>query len=115
MKKLLLTFGIISLLTGVALAIAGGTATVTTSGTAVALSSSKILFRDLRITAFPDNAGYIYVGGADVDESSGNADILDAGEPTYIPDGFLNEVYVDSSEDGDSVGFTYTFIANYGS
>jgi len=96
-----------------AFGITGGVKTVTAAGTAEALSTSKILFHDLFIVASNANTGYIYVGGSNVDKTTKNGFELAAGKIYVIADGMLNEVYIDSTVNGEGVSYTYQLVANY--
>ena len=79
--------------------------TVTTAGTAEALSSSQRV-RSLTIVAKSTNTGRVYVGGSDV-ASSTNAGLA-AGDSLEIPvvtwlD--LADIYIDVDTNGEGVDF----------
>lgn len=82
-------------------AIASGQVTVTTAGTAVAVSVDS---ETILIKALAGNSGYIYVGTSAVDSSNGLE--LSAGEAVEIS-GFAasGTIYVDSSSNGDKIAY----------
>lgn len=90
------------------------TKNVTTAGTQVPLSATKILTSFFRITAKPTNTGYIYWGDKDVDNSCDRLLPGDAvnvsGAPTTNATHLmynLANIYVDSSVNGEGVIVTY--------
>lgn len=80
-----------------------GQKTVTTAGTQVALGSTTTLYRGVRIKALHGNTGWIYVGASSV--SSADGFVLDAGEEVYVETGNLDDVYIDSSVNGEGVSY----------
>lgn len=94
---------------------AGMKVTVTTSGTAVALSSSALLVRNFQICATAANTGTMWLGSSAVLASSGNGGPLAAKECTgWISLGGtpvlydLHKFFVDASVSGESVSVLYT-------
>ena len=77
---------------------------VAVAGTAIALSGSVVIFKVI-VKASLANSGDIYIGGSDVDTTSGV--VLDAGEVWVGTVNNLNKIYVNATTSGDSVGFTY--------
>ena len=84
--------------------IVGGTKDVTTAGTREALGASTTI-KSVTIRAKAANGGNIYVGGVTVDSANGIA--LAANDSVELDIANLATVYVDSSIDGEGVGFTY--------
>ncbi len=85
--------------------IISGEATVTTAGTAVALSGSRRV-KSVTIRAKAGNTGQIYVGGSDVDSTVNDG--LDASESvTFETVGWmeLTDIYIDADSDGEGVDF----------
>lgn len=94
----------------------GGTKTVTTAGTRVALSTTDLLVSSVVFQGFDTNTGKIYIGGSDVLAASKNGamveakglfgfgDIEDSGEEDVIN---LKFVYIDSTVNSESVSFVY--------
>lgn len=84
-----------------------GSKTVTTAGTAEALSSSSVKVVWVTIQAKLDNTGYIYVGASTVSSTRGI--VLQAGdsftfqtvERRYTYD--LSKIYIDASVSGEGV------------
>lgn len=118
MKK---TFGFILLLCLVSFsafaANTDGRTTVTSAGTAVALSSSALPFVRVTICAETDNTGIIAVGYAPVAALSTRAGVpLAAGDCYTIPgtiDGsrqYLSDIKIDSTVSTD--GVTYSVVTN---
>lgn len=94
---------------------AGVKVTVTTSGTAVALSSSVLLVRNFQICATAANTGTMWLGSSAVLASSGNGGPLAAKECTgWISLGGtpvlydLHKFFIDASVSGESVSVLYT-------
>lgn len=82
-----------------------GKTTVTTAGTAVVLGNQKV-DGPLMVKALLANTGNIYVGNVSGDVASTNGLELDAGEVVifnYIGD--LNNIYIDSSVNGEGVSW----------
>ena len=84
--------------------IVGGTNDVTTAGTREALGASTVI-KSVTIRAKATNTGNIYVGGVTVDSTNGIA--LAANDSVEIDIKNLATVYIDSSVNGEGVGFTY--------
>jgi len=83
---------------------------VTVAGTAVALSATELGVASIVIRANPTNTDNIFIGDSSVDAATGW--ILQPGESIPItgdlvgrtPEGiFLNEIFIDSAANGDSV------------
>lgn len=89
--------------------------TITTSGTAVTLSSSQISATSYVITARSDNAGTVYFGGSNVNASTKVGTPLPAGQSSgWLPISGnasnqydLNKIWADSTSSGDHVVITY--------
>ena len=81
-----------------------GQTTVTTAGTAVVLGSQDIK-GPLAIAAKDGNSGVVYVGNDGAgDVTSSNGYELKAGNQIVLTEvDNLNEIYVDSAENGDGV------------
>ena len=80
--------------------------TVTSAGTAVALSAVSQRVRSVTIIAKAGNVGQVYVGGADVDSDTNGR--LDARESLVIPAAAwldLTDIYIDADENDDGVDF----------
>ncbi len=80
--------------------------TVTTAGTAEALSATSQRMRNLTIIAKASNTGQVYVGGSDVSSSSNDG--LAPGDSLEIPvDSWLDlaDIYVDVDTNGEGVDF----------
>lgn len=90
--------------------IGDGRATVTTSGTAVALTSSAQHVSAVTITALPTNTGLVWIGGPNVKAALGSqrGTPLSANDSFYIAVADLSQVYVDAATNGEGVTFTYT-------
>lgn len=93
------------IITAVPTTLGSGSKDVTTAGTRVAIASSTAC-KTVFIKANADNTGLIYVGGVTVDSSTGIP--LSAGEHVELDIANLATVYIDSAEDGEGVGFTYS-------
>ena len=91
--------------------IKGSQKTVTTAGTAVALSSTKLLVSSMIIKAKKGNSGIIYVGDSEV--SSSDNDGLERTESlNWESDGNAGALnmanqYIDASIDGEGVDIWY--------
>lgn len=87
--------------------LAHGQDSVTTAGTAVQLNGGTSLTipdgAELVVRADGGNAGNIYVGDSDV--SSSNGFVLGAGESVSLPTSDVNNVYIDSDNDGEGVSW----------
>jgi len=85
-----------------------GVQTVTTAGTDVALAASTACKR-VTIQAQTDNTGLIAVGatGVDATEATGTGIILYAGDSFELEIDNLEDVYIDSTVNGEGVRFTY--------
>ena len=84
----------------------GGIETVDAAGTAQVLASSTKCKR-VSVKAELDNTGNIFVGGSDVDKTTKNGIILDAGEAWIFYVDNLAKIYIDASVTGDGVHYTY--------
>lgn len=92
---------------------------VTTAGTRVALSSSKLLSSHVVIKARSNNSGIVYVGGSDVAAANGyhlaaNAevslkDLMQQGSNERLN---LADVYIDAATNGDGVRVLYVYDRN---
>jgi len=93
-----------------------GAKTVTTAGTRVALSTTAIWARGIRISAPAGNAGAIFIG--DVTVAAANGISIAAGGILSFSEVFINppgdlvsinlkDVYVDAATNGDKVTFAY--------
>ena len=79
--------------------------TVTTAGTAVALSASQRV-KALTVIAKAGNAGQVYIGGADV--ASTTNDGLDAGDTiSFEAVNWMDlaDIFVDADSNGEGVDF----------
>ena len=90
----------------------GGSKTVTTAGTAVALVASETLRTMLYVRAKSTNTGDIYLGDSAVDKTTSQQIVLDASQEITIeaPAGYcldINEFYIDADTDGEGVDFLY--------
>ena len=85
-----------------------GTKAVTTAGTAVVLSATSEVAKDLIVTAYSTNSGLIYVGNSTVDKDAKLGGEITAGKSYVIPYCNVGEVYIDSTVNGEGVTFTYT-------
>ena len=86
--------------------LSGGIETVDAAGTAQVLASSTKCKR-VSIKAELDNTGNIFVGGSDVDKTTKNGIILDAGEAWIFYVDNLADIWIDASVTGDGVHYTY--------
>ncbi len=90
----------------------GGNAAVTTAGTAVPLSATKVMANWILIQPKPTNTGKIYLAGSDVSStvgvqmSVGDADVVWPSATTNAYD--LSTIYIDASVNGEGVKFIYT-------
>ncbi len=78
--------------------------TVTAAGTAEALDED-VDCRDLIVVADPDNAGNIYLGDADVDNTKGK---LPPGGIMPCGAANLSEVFIDADNSSEGVSYFYT-------
>ena len=85
--------------------IGDGSATVTTAGTAVQLTSTDTPCKKIEIFAKADNTGNIFVGGTTVSSTSGA--VLEQARSISLWIDNVNKVYIDSEYDGDGVGYVY--------
>jgi len=85
--------------------IVGGTKNVTLAGTRVCIVLASTPSKSVSIRANAANTGFIYVGGVTV--SSANGIALAANDQTEFNIANLDVVYIDSSLDGEGVGYTY--------
>ena len=83
--------------------------TVTTGGTAVQLSSTSVACRQVVITAETDNTGYIVVGASTVvaSLSTRRGCPLAAGDSLVLNMTNLNQIYLDTTVNGDGVTYLY--------
>lgn len=97
-------------------ALKSGAKTVAAAGTRVALSTSSIWARGLRLSAPAANAGVVYIG--DVSVAASNGISIAAGTILSFADLFANshgelpainlaQVYVDAATNGDKITFAY--------
>lgn len=94
-------------------ALKSGAKTVTTAGTRVALSTSNVWARGLKVSAPAGNAGAVFLGDVTVAAANGIsiaagttvslADFVEA-EPPIVN---LASIYVDSAINGDKLTFVY--------
>ena len=82
-----------------------GQKSVTTAGTRVQLSSVSYLIHSITIKAKSGNTGSIYVGASDV--ISTNGFILAAGEGISLDVDNLNDIWLDSSVNGEGVSYFF--------
>ena len=80
--------------------------TVSSAGTAVALSSSSQRVKSLTVVAKPGNTGQVYVGGSDVASTTNSG--LAPGDSVILPavnwlD--LKDVFIDVDTNGEGVDF----------
>lgn len=75
--------------------------TVTTAGTAEALSASEDIWEGIVIKALDTNQGNVYLGGSDVDNANGFP--LSAGQALPFDFDDLSQVYLDADNDGEGV------------
>lgn len=84
-----------------------GQDSVSTAGTAVQLNSGSSLTvpdgSELVVRADGGNAGNIYVGDSDV--TSSNGFVLGAGESVSLPTNDVNNVHIDSDNNGEGVSW----------
>jgi isopentenyl phosphate kinase len=86
-----------------------GRKTVTTAGTAVALSSTSVPVLHVDITAETDNTGIIVVGGSGVVAALATREgtPLNAGDTQTLYNVDLKDVFIDTTVNTDGVTFTY--------
>lgn len=90
--------------------IVDGRTTVTTSGTAVRITSSSIPIAGVWVGGDEGNGGIVIVGSSTVKGTSGSMRgimIEPAGNSIFIPVNNLNLLYVDSTISGDEVVWAY--------
>lgn len=89
--------------------IGNGRTTVTTGGTAVQVSATSTACRQLVLTAETDNTGYIVVGSSTVVAALATraGTPLAAGDTLVLNMTNLNQVYIDTTVDGDGVTYMY--------
>jgi hypothetical protein len=80
-----------------------GQTTVTTAGTEVALAASQAILSGVTVKALHANTGWIYVGKNPVTSSTGF--VLDAGESIFVEVDNINDIYIDSSVNGEGVSW----------
>lgn len=85
--------------------IGDGSATVTTAGTRVQLTTTSTPCKKVLITANGANSGNIWVGGATVANGRGKQLVPLQDVEIWIDN--LNKIYVDSTSDGDSVSYLF--------
>lgn len=89
-----------------------GSKTVTTAGTRVALSATKLLVRGLKIKGKTGNTGLVYIGDVTVTAATGYdlAAGVELDTKTVLNDDSiidLSKVYADAATSGDKVTFVY--------
>lgn len=84
-----------------------GRKTVTTAGTAVALSSSSVLVGSVSLTALSTNTGLIVVGASTVKAAAGErrGQPLSAGQSVSLDIRDLSSIYIDSTVNGEGVSW----------
>jgi len=90
-----------------------GQKTVTTAGTALALSATAMIVKKLKIKALGGNTGMVYIGKSTVSATNGFE--LDAGQELDVSDLFespesevnLADIFVDSGVNSEGVCFAY--------
>jgi hypothetical protein len=90
----------------------GGSKTVTTAGTAVALVATSTLRTMLYVRAKSTNTGDVYLGDSSVDKTTSQQIVLAANQEITIeaPAGYcldINEFYLDAAVNGEGVDFLY--------
>lgn len=85
-----------------------GVKTVTTAGTDVVLSTSQAA-KGVIVQSQTDNTGLIAVGasGVDATEATGTGVILYPGDSVFVPCDNLDNIYIDSTVNGEGVRYTY--------
>ena len=109
-KKIFVVCLAVMLMAGSAMAagrVKGGITDIPAAGTAVALAAVSTYVYDLTLKAPNANGGFLYIGGPDVDEALRNGHELDATEEWTIREADLLYVYVDTTNGGDDIEFTY--------
>lgn len=101
-----------SIAISVAIAPTGGSKTVTTSGTSVALVASSTDAQMLYVRAKADNTNNIYFGNSTVDETTSQQITLIANQAVTISatGGYkidVNQFYIDADTNGEGVDFLY--------
>ncbi len=87
--------------------LAGGNKDVTTAGTRVQLSSTSVPCIDLIIQAKRTATGRLYISGPSVAADT-NGIYLNAGQSLSLSVTNLNQVWIDSSVNGEGVTYMYT-------
>jgi hypothetical protein len=84
-----------------------GQRTVTTAGTAVQLSTVSVPCYEIAIQAKRTNTGRIYIGGAGIGNNDTGGVMLNAEDiyTDYVTD--LQQIYINSSVDGEGVTYIY--------
>lgn len=102
-----------SIFTGPAKRLGNGNTVVTTAGTQVQLTATRTPCAWVIVTAAPANGGNITVGGPDVDATADaeSGVTLDALQSVTIPVADLSEVWVDTTNSGDEVGYVYGVLS----
>jgi len=98
------------------MAIVATTKTVTSAGTAEALTSSSVLASSVIIRAMEDNTGYVYVGDSTVSSSTGALEqrtTIAFGGDNNVGTIDLADVYVDADTNGDGVDIWYVVPGVY--
>lgn len=80
-----------------------GQRAVTTAGTEVALTTSKVLKDGITVKAFTTNTGLIFVGLNPVTSSTGFQ--LSAGQSIYLKINNPSLIYVDAAVNGEGVSY----------
>ncbi len=87
----------------------GGKKTVTTAGTAEALSASHTFARQVIIQALAGNTDVMLVGHADtVTVAAEDGIIIPQLNSITLENVFLDEVFIDVSVDGEGCSYVYT-------
>lgn len=81
--------------------------TVTTAGSAAPLSPDHVFVESLTIEALPANAGDVVVGDSGVLYANGNGTFLTAYQSETYKKVFLDEIFIDSANNGDGVSIVY--------
>lgn len=87
-----------------------GRAVVTSSGTAVPISTDPLIVTAVTITALPTNTNLVWVGGPSVKAAVGQERgmPLDASDSFYIEIADLSRIYIDAITNGEGVTWIYT-------
>ena len=89
--------------------IGGGTKNIATAGTQVPLSTTSIPSYEVVLTSDDANAGEVYFGGPDVDNTYPP---LNPGDSATVPTNDVSKVWVDAANNNEDVRFTYTAPGN---